>query len=58
MDIVKENNNYLLKFNQESEEKLKKLIDERDKLLCDGGYKIDDENVVRLNREIRNLLEH
>lgn len=57
MDIVKENNNYLLKFNRESEEKLKKLIQERDRLLCDSTYKMDDENILKLNKEIRNLLD-
>lgn len=57
MDIVKENNNYLSKFNRESEEKLKNLIEERDKLLCDCGYKMDDENILKLNKEIRNLLD-
>lgn len=58
MDIVKENNSYLLKFNKEIEERLKKLIEERDKLLCDGACQLDDENIVRLNKEIRHLLEH
>lgn len=58
MDIVKESNTYLLKFNQESEERLKRLIDERDKLLCEQNCPIDDERIAKLNKEIRHLLDH
>ncbi|KAK6631416.1 hypothetical protein RUM44_005943 [Polyplax serrata] len=57
MDLVRESNTYLLKNNQEHEERLNKLIEERDKLLCDGLCQIDDERVIKLNKEIRHLLE-
>lgn len=58
MDLVRESNSYLLKNNQELEERLSKLIEERDKLLCDGSCQIDDERVIKLNKEIRHLLEY
>lgn len=58
MDLVRESNTYLLKNNQEHEDKLNRLIEERDKLLCDGFCQIDDERVVKLNKEIRHLLEY
>lgn len=58
MDLVRESNTYLLKNNQEHEDRLNKLIEERDKLLSDEMCQIDDERVIKLNKEIRHLLEY
>lgn len=41
---------------EETDERLKNLIEERDSLLKTGSYSIDDAIIMKLNNEIRSLL--